>query len=79
MSAKKTNLKDLSVEELEALKKKQMEVMESQLPYLRVEEEYARLQASIERSRYEEHIYRLKWAEFMVNQNKKPAEPTAES
>lgn len=79
MSTKETkSLKDLSPEELEALKQKQMKIMEDQLPYLRVEEEYERLQASIEKSRFEQYVYRIKWAEMKAGQNQKPPEPPKE-
>ena len=75
MSTKETNISDLSPEQLQELKDKQQIIMEDQLPYLRVEEEYERLQASIEKSRFEQLVYRLKWAEMKVGQNEKPTDP----
>ena len=73
MSAKETKQpKELSQEQLEQLRDKQMKVMEDQLPYLRVEEEYNRLQASIEKSRFEQMFYKIKWAEIKLGQNQQP-------
>jgi ABC-type phosphate transport system auxiliary subunit len=79
MSEPTTNLNDISTEKLEELKKKQMAIMSNQLPYLRVEEEYMKLQANIEKHRFEQLFYKLKWAEAKVSQNQKPTSNDDES
>ncbi len=70
------NQQKVSTSELEALKKKQLDFMKEQLPYLKVEEEFTKLQADIASNRMREKMAKIKSAEMSAPQPKEePQKP----
>lgn len=62
MAKEKTNLEDMTIEELEKIKKDQMDFMNKQLKYLAVEEAYTDTKAKIAENRLREYIAKAKFA-----------------
>lgn len=65
-----TNLKNLSVDQIRALKKERVDFMKNQLEDLRVQDEYTRLKANIAENTLREEMSRMKHASL-----KMPSEP----
>ena len=70
MSEQKTNIENLSMEELVQLRKNRIKHMRDQLEYLKVEEEYSNLKASVAENRLREHVAKVKFAQMHAPQKK---------
>jgi hypothetical protein len=69
---KETNFDEMSMEELEKIKAKQLDFMNDQLKYLVVEESYMDAKANIAESRLREYIAKIKLATAMAPPPKQP-------
>lgn len=64
MSEQKTNIENLSMEELRQLRKNRIKHMRDQLEYLKTEKEYSDLKASVAENRLREHVAKVKFAQM---------------
>jgi hypothetical protein len=66
MAKEKTNLEGMTIEQLEEIKKEQMDFMQKQLKYLTVEENYTKVKAEIAENRLREYVAKVKLATAMA-------------
>jgi uncharacterized membrane protein YheB (UPF0754 family) len=59
-------LTDMTLEELQELKKSQLEQMQESMQYLEVEEKYTSLKAKIAENRLNEQVAKVKYATMMA-------------
>lgn len=79
MAKEKTNLEDMTIEELEEIKKDQMDFMQKQLKYLAVEESYTDVKAKIAENRLREYIAKAKLAVAMAPSPKEQSDESKSS
>lgn len=79
MTKEKTNLEDMTIEELEKIKEDQMAFMQKQLKYLTVEESYTEVKAKIAENRLREYIAKVKLAAAMAPPPKEQSDESKSS
>lgn len=79
MAKEKTNLEDMTIEELEEIKRDQVLFMQKQLKYLTVEEKYTDAKAKIAENRLREYIAKAKLAAAMAPPPKEQSDESKSS